>query len=85
MQWDGGTNAGFSTGPPEQLVRPVISGGPYGRENINVKDQERDPDSLLNRTAHMIRTRSRCPEFGFGRWQIIHTDSPGGVRDMNGP
>src|SRR4051794_22664078 len=48
MQWSHEPGAGFSTAPVEELVRPVVRGGPYGHERVNVEAQRRDPGSMLN-------------------------------------
>ena len=74
MQWTNERNAGFSTA--EKLVHPVISGGFYGYERLNVESQRRDPASLLNWTVRMIRLRKECPEIGWGQWQILRSGSP---------
>jgi maltose alpha-D-glucosyltransferase/alpha-amylase len=74
MQWSGERNAGFTTG--DRSVRPVISEGPYGCAEVNVEKQRRDPNSLLNWTASMIRVRKECPEIGWGAWEILKTRSP---------
>ena len=74
MQWTAARNAGFSTA--ERLVHPVISGGLYGHEAVNVEAQRRDPDSLLNWTVKMIRLRKECPEIGWGDWRILRTGAP---------
>ena len=47
MQWDDGPNAGFSKARPGDLVRPVITRGPFGSRRVNVRAQQRDPNSLL--------------------------------------
>jgi maltose alpha-D-glucosyltransferase/alpha-amylase len=77
MQWSGEPNAGFSTAPPDQLFRPVISSDDqFGYKHLNVIDQRRDPSSLLNWMERAIRMRKECPEFGWGDWQIIGTGHP---------
>lgn len=76
MQWSGEKNGGFSLAPPDTLVRPVISGGKYGYQHVNVAGQRRAPDSLLNWFERLIRTRKDTPEFGWGRWEIVETDQP---------
>jgi maltose alpha-D-glucosyltransferase/alpha-amylase len=76
MQWSDGRNAGFSTAPPNRLVRPVIDDGPFGYERVNVERQRRDPGSLLNRVERMIRLRKEHPEFGFGTSTPIDTADP---------
>jgi maltose alpha-D-glucosyltransferase / alpha-amylase len=76
MQWNDGKNAGFSTADPQDLPRPVIWGGDYGAETVNVEAQERDPDSLLNWTERAIRTRKECPEIGQGDGTLIEASDP---------
>lgn len=76
MQWSSENNAGFSKAPKEWLVRPVIEDDEYGYRKINVADQRRDKDSLLNKIERMIRTRKVCPEFGWGQWQILKGGEP---------
>jgi trehalose synthase len=72
MQWTAGRNAGFSDAPPSRLRRPVTS-GPFGPASVNVADQERDPDSLLNWMERLIRRRRETPEIGWGAWSMIAT------------
>ena len=38
--------------------------------------QRRDPESLFNWTAKMIRLRKECPEIGWGEWKILKSGSP---------
>jgi maltose alpha-D-glucosyltransferase/alpha-amylase len=74
MQWSAEPNAGFSTA--DRLIRPVVSRGVYGYEHVNVEQQRREPGSLLQWTARMIRLRKQCPEIGWGEWRIV----PAGAR-----
>lgn len=76
MQWSAEGNAGFSKAPREWLVRPVIDDEQYGYRKLNVADQRRDKDSLLNQIERMIRTRKVCPEFGWGTWEILKSGEP---------
>jgi len=76
MQWSSEPNAGFSTAPADQLVLPVITEGEYSYKHVNVIAQRRDPKSLLNWMERAIRMRKECPEFGWGKWQIIETGNP---------
>jgi maltose alpha-D-glucosyltransferase / alpha-amylase len=73
MQWSDEAQAGFSTA--ERTILPVIESGIYSYKQINVEAQRRDPGSLLNWTARMIRVRKECPEIGWGSWKILHTGS----------
>jgi glycosidase len=76
MQWSDEENAGFSTADPESLVRPVVSGGEYGYESVNVADQRSDPDSLLQWFSRLTRLRAECPEIGRGDCEILDADDP---------
>ncbi|HEX2152436.1 MAG TPA: alpha-amylase family protein [Acidimicrobiia bacterium] len=72
MQWNSGHNGGFSTAHPADLQRPLVEGG-FAPENVNVYDQRRDPDSLLNWMERAIRRRREVPEFGWGDCTILDT------------
>ncbi|HZS03966.1 MAG TPA: alpha-amylase family protein [Blastocatellia bacterium] len=74
MQWSDAAQSGFSASP--KTAQPVIGGGPFGYERVNVEAQRRDPDSLLNWMAQMIRLRKECPEIGWGGWEILETGEP---------
>lgn len=74
MQWSAEEGAGFSTA--DNLVHPVIKEGYFSYKHVNVEDQRRYPDSLLNWMTALIRLRKECPEIGLGEWEIINTKSP---------
>ncbi len=74
MQWSDKVNAGFSTAPAKQLIRPVISEGEYAYDRVNVRAQFDDHGSLLNRIAHLIRARRNCPEIGWATATVVDTD-----------
>src|SRR5690242_14314081 len=69
MQWSTEPQAGFSK--KKRTILPVISEGPYGYEKVNVADQRRDPESMLNWTERIIRRRKECPEIGWGNFTIL--------------
>src|SRR6185437_12194874 len=46
MQWSRDPQGGFTTNSHPK--NPVITGGTYGYEQINVADQRRDPNSFMN-------------------------------------
>lgn len=75
MQWSNSHSGGFSTASKDKLAKPLIAGGEYGYERVNVVDQQRDRNSLLNWIEQAIRIRQQCPEFGEGKWQILETDN----------
>jgi maltose alpha-D-glucosyltransferase/alpha-amylase len=76
MQWSDEANGGFSTAKSSDKLRPVISGGDYGYEKVNVAAQQRDPGSLLHWMARLIRVRRQCPEIGWGSWEILDAGDP---------
>lgn len=71
MQWSGGLNGGFSNADSSELRRPLVSGSKWGPAAVNVSDQERDPNSLLNWMTRLIRRRREAPEIAFGTWNFI--------------
>lgn len=71
MQWSTEPHAGFTK--HARPVSPVISGGPYGYERVNVASQRRDPNSLLNWIERMIRMRKEVPEISWGDFAILRT------------
>ena len=73
MQWSDEAQGGFSTA--EKTVHPVIDSGVYSTAEVNVEAQRRDPASLLNWTARMIRLRKECPEIGWGTATVLETGS----------
>ncbi len=67
MQWSGAPNGGFSRCRRKRdLRRPVISGGEFGYETVNVEDQQRDPGSLLVWFQRALLILRECPEFAAG-------------------
>jgi maltose alpha-D-glucosyltransferase/alpha-amylase len=74
MQWTSDRHGGFSRG--ERVVRPVIDDETYGYRTVNVADQRRDPDSLLNWTERRIRMRRECPEISWGNFTVLRTNVP---------
>ncbi|NEU58401.1 alpha-amylase family protein [Halorussus sp. MSC15.2] len=77
MQWSSEVNAGFSDAPAEQLVAPVVDEGEYGYENVNVLDQQFDPDSLFNWVQRLVHLRKQNPEVGWGEFDLVETTPPG--------
>jgi maltose alpha-D-glucosyltransferase/alpha-amylase len=76
MQWSGAANAGFSSAPSDQLVVPVINRGAYRYRQVNVQDELRDPNSLLNWLSRAIRRRREQPAIGNGQWRAVKADKP---------
>ena len=74
MQWTDEMHGGFSRA--RRIVRPAISDPIYGFQKVNVSEQRRDPDSLLNWTERVIRTRKECPEISWGKFTVLRTNAP---------
>ncbi len=55
---------------------PVITGGPYGYEHVNVAAQRRDPDSFLNWLERVCRMRKEMPEVGWGDFVAVASPDP---------
>jgi maltose alpha-D-glucosyltransferase / alpha-amylase len=66
MQWNAGTNAGFSDAPGELLFAPVVDAETYGPAHVSVEAQRRDPNSLWRAIRHMILERRKHHQFGRG-------------------
>jgi maltose alpha-D-glucosyltransferase / alpha-amylase len=74
MQWSTEPQGGFTKN--KKPILPVISGGAYGFEHVNVAQQRRDPNSLMNWMERMIRMRKEAPEIGWGQFSILQTRTP---------
>jgi alpha-glucosidase len=68
MQWDGTANAGFTSGAPWLPVPP-------GAATINVKAEERDPDSLLAWYKTLIRLKKTVPALESGANIMLDTEN----------
>jgi maltose alpha-D-glucosyltransferase / alpha-amylase len=74
MQWSRERHAGFSSARRKQdLRRPVITGGEFGYEAVNVENQQRDPNSLLGWFQRALLILRECPEFGVGTCAYVDT------------
>ncbi len=78
MQWTPEANAGFSDASHDDLCRPVISGGDFGYEKVNVVSQRGDATSLVSWMGRMLHTVRECPEFGAGQTRPVDS----GVRSV---
>jgi len=74
MQWSTEPQAGFTKS--DHPVLPVITEGRYGSERVNVAQQKRDPNSLMDWTERIIRMRKEVPEVGWGDFAILATGKP---------
>jgi len=76
MQWTSGANAGFSDADAGDLCRPVISGGDFGYEKVNVVSQRDDASSLVSWMGRMLHTVRECSEFGAGQTSPVDSGAP---------
>ncbi|MFL5827097.1 MAG: alpha-amylase family protein [Thermoleophilaceae bacterium] len=74
MQWSGDEEAGFAPPGTGELVRPIVEDEKFGPEAVNVADQRRDRNSMLNWMERLIRRRRECPEIGWGRPSCVPCD-----------
>ncbi len=70
MQWSLEPQGGFTSS--ENPVLPVISEGAYAFEYVNVAEQRRDPNSLLNWMERIIRMRKEVAEIGWGDFTVLN-------------
>ena len=68
MQWSNNPNGGFSPANVQTWL-PV---NPNYQEGINVKDQQHNPDSLLNYYKHLLRVRKDTPALVEGEYTPLH-------------
>jgi alpha-amylase len=70
MQWNSGTNAGFTTGSPWEALGPDIA-------KYNVQDEQADPDSFLNLYKKLIVLRKAEVSLRRGAYKSIDTGNNG--------
>ena len=73
MQWSDEPGAGFSTADPSRFPNPLVEGA-FGPLAVNVAQQRRDADSLLNWFERLMRRRRETPELGLGTWRVVPSD-----------
>ena len=69
IQWDNSEYAGFSTAEPWFAVNPNY-------KEINVADEEKDPDSILNYYRKLLKLRKENPIIIYGDYKEYFADSP---------
>src|SRR4051794_27885138 len=74
MQWSTEPNAGFTKS--RKPILPVIDKGAFGYNHVNVAEQRRDPNSMLNWTERIIRMRKEVPEIGWGDFEVLDVGDP---------
>ena len=68
MQWDGGTNAGFSSAPSDKIYLPLDPDP--GRPTVAAQDK--DPNSLLNYVRELLNLRATSVAMGnTGDWKLV--------------
>ena len=75
MQWNGGTNAGFSSADPERLYSTLISNSVYGYQAVNVESQRRFEHSLLCWMKSLIRARNSVRVFSRGSIEFLYSSN----------
>ena len=71
MQWNGGTNAGFSSADPERLYSSLVANTVYGYQAVNVESQRRFDHSLLCWMKSLIRARNSVRVFSRGSIEFL--------------
>ncbi|PFA64455.1 glucohydrolase [Bacillus sp. AFS015802] len=64
MQWTNGKNSGFTSGTPWMKVNPNY-------KTINVEEQEKDEDSILNFYKKMIQLKKKENVFTYGNYDLL--------------
>jgi len=72
MQWSNGAYAGFTSGNPKKLYRPVINEGRYSFKKINVAQQKVDKDSFLKRLKALVQMLKAHPIFASQRFTVVN-------------
>ena len=72
MQWNGGTNGGFSTAEPERLCAPLIQDPVYGYPAVNVLRQDASEHSFLNWMRSIITVRRSTGVLGRGSIEFLY-------------
>jgi trehalose synthase len=70
MQWTRDAAGGFSVADPATFPGPVTTGR-FGPRNVNVRDQERDPGSLLTWIRLLAECYRECPELAWGAYTVL--------------
>ena len=69
MQWNDTKNAGFSTAV--KTYYPVIDDELFGYQQVNVAAQENNPDSYLNLTRFLLKTRQHQSALRHGAFEFV--------------
>jgi alpha-glucosidase len=71
IQWANAAHGGFCT----TGVTPWLPVNPNHATGVNVEDQQKDPDSLLNFYKRLIQARRQKPALVAGEYMPVHTSS----------
>jgi trehalose synthase len=74
MQWTAEKSGGFSSADPSTFPAPV-TGGRFAPKHVNVRDQQRDPDSLLSWIRLLADCYRACPELAWGTYTVLDPGS----------
>jgi len=69
MQWSDNPNGGFCPAN----IQPWLPVNPNYAEGINVREQQNNPNSLLNYYKHLLRVRKNTPALTGGEYIPLHT------------
>jgi maltose alpha-D-glucosyltransferase/alpha-amylase len=75
MQWSNDRNGGFSKADPERLYLPAIQNDQYGYQTINVENQMKRDNSLLQWIRSQIHVRQQYKAFGLGTYREIDSEN----------
>jgi maltose alpha-D-glucosyltransferase/alpha-amylase len=70
MQWTPEPGGGFSSADPASFPAP-LPGGRYAPKRVNVRDQQRDPESLLSWIRLLVESYRSCPELAWGTCTVL--------------
>tara|TARA_R110002096_G_scaffold26642_7_gene82063 strand:- start:32125 stop:33858 length:1734 start_codon:yes stop_codon:yes gene_type:complete len=68
MQWNDSLNAGFTAGTPWKRVNPNY-------KDINVAQQDKDPNSVLNHFRKMVKFRNENKILVYGAYQLLDKEN----------
>ena len=72
MQWTSEIpGAGFSEANPYLFNKPIPCAPPFGAQEVNVADQQANPESLLNWLRHALAQRRKHEVFGVGEYREL--------------
>jgi maltose alpha-D-glucosyltransferase/alpha-amylase len=74
MQWSGDHYGGYSKS--DKRVVPIVEDEVHGYRCVNVANQRRDANSLLNWTERRIRARKELIEIGWGDCSVLDAAAP---------